>query len=170
MLVSIYTSEIKWKSNKIAGTIVFCVVIFFVAGQGYRSYRTISLNIPWNNRSTHVMVTDITQNLPPEGTIQPLLFTGMHKALVEMRLQPHTRFIYDFHFYHDVTHPYIRKLRHEFITALTNSPPSLILLQKASWPYKGYERIEKFPEFSLVLQRYDLVVENAAYRIYSYRG
>jgi len=168
MLASVYAAEIKLRSNKILGTIILCVVVFFIAGQGYRSYKAVSANILWKNKYKHALEVDILQHLPPEGTLQPLLFTGMHQALWEIRLKPLTRFIYDFHFYHDANHPYIQKIRREFIKAMTNQPPSLILLQRASFPSPLYERIDKFPEFSSLLQSYDLVVENEVYRIYQH--
>jgi hypothetical protein len=172
MLASVYAAEIKLKSNKILGILILCVIIFFFAGQGYRSYKAISADIHWRNKYTDMMQGEIAQHLPPNGNLQPLLLNGigMHRALQEMRLRPPNRFIYDFYFYHDVDHPYIQELRREFITAITSDPPALILLQRACFPYPVYERIEKFPEFSRFLEHYDIVSDHFEYRLYKYRG
>jgi len=170
MLAAVYTVEIKLRANKLLEIIILCTVVFFIAGQGCRSYTAIAANRPWRNKFKDVMQVEIAQNLPPGGALQPLLLNGMHRALQEMGLLPPNRFIYDFPFYHDADHPYIQELRREFIAALNKKPPALILLARACFPCPVYERIEKFPEFSRFLQRYDIVSEHVDYRLYKYRG
>jgi len=38
-----------------------------------------------------------------------------------------TPFMYDFHFYHHVQHPYVQGLRRQFVEALRASPPRFIV-------------------------------------------
>jgi len=69
---------------------------------------------------------------------------GIH-ALLRLRAVQPTRFIYDFHFYHDVETRTVRRLREEFLAGFDAHPPKFVLLFERGWPAGGYERVETFP-------------------------
>lgn len=94
---------------------------------------------------------------------------GIH-ALLRLQVRQPTRFIYDFHFFHDVGHPRIEALRAEFISGLQAGSPAAIVILRNSWPDLGYERLAGFAELqTLLVERYQLAVERGEYRIYERR-
>jgi len=72
---------------------------------------------------------------------------GIH-ALLRLGVAEPTRFIYDFHFFHDTDAPEIRALRAELIRDLAARPPRVIMLFRRGWPTGGYERFATFPELA----------------------
>jgi hypothetical protein len=81
-----------------------------------------------------------------------------------------TRFLYDFHFFHDEDSPVVQGLRAEFIRQLDARPPRVIVLFERGWPVGGYERVERFPALAARLrERYETAVTRADYRLYAKR-
>ncbi|MGH7384691.1 MAG: glycosyltransferase family 39 protein [Candidatus Rokuibacteriota bacterium] len=120
-------------------------------------------------------VTAITRDLQPlaspGATVQVMDTTsgGIH-ALLRLGLKQPTRFIYDFHLFHDVDDPRIEALRAEFLGALGAGPPAAILVLEESWPVPGYGRLDTFPALRRRLeQSYLPAVDGAGYRIYAKR-
>ena len=102
------------------------------------------------------------------GTVQVLDTTegGIH-VLFRLRARQPSRFLYDFHLYHDVAHPYVRGLRAELMDALRTRSPAAVVLFERGWPAGGYERVEAFPELQRWLSKeYRLAEESDGYRIY----
>ena len=93
---------------------------------------------------------------------------GIH-ALLRLRLREPTRFVYDFHFFHDTEQPTIRALRAELVRGLEARPPRLIVVFETGWPAGGYERLESFAALRERLAGYDLVRPGPGYRIYAQR-
>lgn len=105
------------------------------------------------------------------GTVQVLDTTegGVH-ALLRVRARQPTRFIYDFHFHHDVDHPYVRRLRDELMGALRARPPEAVVVFERGWPVGGYERTSGFTELERWLQEgYRLAEEGDGYRLHARR-
>ena len=102
------------------------------------------------------------------GTVQVLDTTegGIH-ALFRLRVWQPSRFLYDFHFHHDVGHPYVRRLRAELMGALQTRPPVAVVVFEQGWPAGGYERLAGFPELQRWLSEgYRLAEESDGYRLY----
>ena len=102
------------------------------------------------------------------GTVQVLDTTegGIH-ALLRLRARQPSRFIYDFHFQHDIDHPYVRRLRGELMIALRARPPAAVALLEPGWPAGGYERLARFSELQQWLfEGYGLAEEGDGYRLY----
>jgi hypothetical protein len=102
------------------------------------------------------------------GTVQVLDTTegGIH-ALLRLRARQPSRFLYDFHFRHDVGHPYVIRLRSELMQALRAEPPAAVVILERGWPAGGYERLAGFPELQRWLREgYDLVEEDDGFRVY----
>jgi hypothetical protein len=102
------------------------------------------------------------------GTVQVLDTTGggVH-ALFRLHARQPSRFLYDFHFHHDVDHPYVRRLRVELMDALKMRPPAGVVIFEEGWPAGGYERVAAFPELERWLREgHRLVEEGDGYRLY----
>jgi hypothetical protein len=122
-------------------------------------------------RTVRLVVADVGARLAPGDTVQVLDTTegGIH-ALLRLGVREPTRFLYDFHFFHDETAPKIRALRAELIRDLDARPPRVIVLFERGWPAGGYERLERFPALAERLRdRYELVLTRPAYRLYAKR-
>jgi hypothetical protein len=118
----------------------------------------------------HRLADEIAARLHPGDTVQVLDTTsgGIH-ALLRLGVREPTRFLYDFHFFHDTEQAAIRTLRAELIHDLDARPPRLIVMFEQGWPTGGWERLERFPELAERLTRYDLVQPGPGYRIYAQR-
>src|SRR5262249_43154624 len=106
------------------------------------------------------------------GTVQILDTTagGAHALLLAGARQP-SRFLYDFHFYHDLEAPYVRRLRAELLASLRARPPAAVVLFERGWPSGGYERLERFPELRLWLDEgYAVRLAGDGFRLYAARG
>jgi hypothetical protein len=96
------------------------------------------------------LVSEVTRDLgalAPGEAVQVLDTTGggLHALLRLGAVQP-TRFLYDFHFFHDEATAEIRALRAELVRDLAAHPPRFIVLFDRGWPAGGPERIARFPE------------------------
>jgi len=116
------------------------------------------------------LAAELGPMLGPGDTVQVLDTTegGIH-ALLRLGVRQPTRFIYDFHFFHDTDRPVIQALRRELIRELDAHPPALIVVFERGWPHGGYERLDAFPELAARLARYDLVLAGPGYRIHAQR-
>jgi hypothetical protein len=116
------------------------------------------------------LAAELAPMLAPGETVQVLDTTdaGVH-ALLRLHARQPSRFLYDFHFFHDTGEPTIRALRAELIRALDARPPALIVVFERGWPAGGYERFDTFPELAERLARYDLVHAGPGYRIHAQR-
>lgn len=102
------------------------------------------------------------------GTVQVLDTAegGIH-ALLRLGGRQPSRFLYDFPFYNDVSHPYVHRLRSELMEALQAHPPAAVVLLERGWPAGGYERVAQFPELERwLLNDYRLSEEGDGYRLY----
>ena len=123
----------------------------------------------WARRATvHAVEVDLRARLAPGDTVQVLDTTegGIH-ALFRLGVREPTRFIYDFHFFHDEDTPVVQALRKEFVVDLDRHPPRVIVLFERGWPAGGYDRVERFPALAERLrERYQAPLPRAGYRIY----
>jgi hypothetical protein len=118
------------------------------------------------------LTRDLAPLVPAGATVQVLDTTagGIH-ALLRLGLRQPTRFIYDFHFFHDVDDPRIRALRAELVAGLATGRPAAVVVLEESWPDRGYERLAAFPELQRMLEAsYTLAVTGSGYRIYAKRS
>lgn len=109
--------------------------------------------------------------LGPAERVQVLDTTagGVH-ALLRLRRPPPTRFVYDFHFFHDEDSPYVRALRAELIGAMVSRPPRYVVLFREGWPAGGEKRVERFPALArLLAEAYEARQVRPAYVVYEQR-
>ncbi len=123
-------------------------------------------------RRVAVITRDLGPLVSAGGTAQVLDVTegGIH-ALLRLGLRQPTRFLYDFHFFHDETAPRIQALRAELVKGLERGRPAAVVVLRDSWLERGYDRLDRFPELRNLLARdYTLAVTGADYRIYAKRS
>jgi hypothetical protein len=129
---------------------------------------------PWlaeKERRVAAVVRDLEPRLRPGDRVQVMDTTagGIH-ALLRLRTAEPTRFIYDFHFFHDVERPIIQRFRAEFVRDLRARPPRAIVVFEEGWPQGGYERLATFPALGTLLDHdYELDGHGPGYRIYAKR-
>jgi hypothetical protein len=111
--------------------------------------------------------------MQPGDTVQPLDWAGGAVHGMLMAGAPlGTRFMYDFHFYHHVSKPYIRTLRREFVAELAAKPPRFVVAipEHRAWPH-GADTTREFPELNALLEnQYTIVEDGGAYRILERRA
>jgi hypothetical protein len=119
-------------------------------------------------RRVSAVVADLDGRIAPEDFVQVLDTTegGIHALLRLHAVQP-TRFIYDFHFYHDVHTRAIQRLRDEFLTSFDAHPPKFVVLFEWSWRGGGYERVDDFPGLRLRLSAYRVDRRRDGYIVYA---
>jgi hypothetical protein len=130
---------------------------------------------PWiaaKSARVRAIVSDLRGRLGPADTVQVLdTSEGGIDALYVLGVREPTRFIYDFHFFHDEGQPVIRRLRAELLAALAAHPPAFVVLLERGWPAGGYERLARFPALARwIAADYRLDREGDGYRIYAKRA
>jgi hypothetical protein len=113
----------------------------------------------------------LSRQLRPGDTVQMLdTSDGGAHALLRLRVRQPTRFLYDFHFFHDVETSVVRALRAELIRGLDARPPRFVVLFEQGWPTGSYDRIQAFPELAERLaNRYDMLDAFSGFRVYAKR-
>ena len=111
----------------------------------------------------------LKNNLRPGDTVQPLDWSGgsLH-AMLLAKADLATRFMYDYHFYHHVSSPYIQGLRRTFISQLHDAIPRFIIAVNTNKPsVSGVDTTNEFPELSQFLYScYSMAYEGSGYYIY----
>jgi hypothetical protein len=129
---------------------------------------------PWARdkvRRVEAVVRDLAPLLGAGDTVQVLDTTdgGLH-ALLRLRVRQPTRFLYDFHFFHDITTPTVRALRAELMRDLRAHPPRAVAIFERGWPRGGYERLDGFPELvGFLNDAYQLAARGDGYVIHAQR-
>jgi hypothetical protein len=168
------TAAARWRAalvlRRAAALVVVAAVVVTLGAKGVDA-----MDAPWiaeKARRVAALARDLQPLAPPGATVQVMDVTegGIH-ALLELERRQPTRFIYDFHFFHDPTDPRIRALRSEFVTGLETGRPAAIVILKDSWNRPGYDRLRELPGLMPLLDRaYRLAVDGDGYRIYAKRA
>ncbi|UCG50535.1 MAG: hypothetical protein JSW58_10020 [Candidatus Latescibacterota bacterium] len=106
-------------------------------------------------------------HLMPDDRVQPLDWTsGAVHALLLSHARVATPFVYDFHFYHHVSDPYIQNLRRKFITLLEREKPRFLVLMSDKDRPIGEDTTTEFPELErFVDANYHVVLEGDGYAV-----
>lgn len=149
----------------------FCVMALMMGGQSLAAGLISNPFIVKKQALVHQLEQDLlVLPLKKTDTIQILDTAegGIH-ALLKLGRHLPTRFIYDFHFYHDIQSPIIQNFRHEFIQGLQKNPPHTMVLFHFHWlPPFDESRIQSFPELTdLLTTHYPRRLTRDDYTIYS---
>ena len=153
-----------------AAVVLFAATVLVLGAKGAQA-----MDVSWIDdkaRRVAALTADLAPRVPPGATVQVMDTTegGVH-ALLRLGVREPTRFIYDFHFFHDVGDPRIQALRGEFLTGLERGRPAAVVVMRDAWPRRGYERLGAFPALRDLLARdYMLTVDGDGYRIYAKRS
>jgi dolichyl-phosphate-mannose-protein mannosyltransferase len=159
--------SVRWSRAVASVVLVIAVALLGVKGVEAADARWIT------DKEARVssLVRDLTGLAGPGDSVQVMDVTegGLH-ALLRLHLRQPTRFLYDFHFFHDERDPRIQALRAEFAGDLERGRPAAIVVFRDTWRRQGYERLKDFPAVDRLLEReYTLAVEGDGYRIYAKR-
>lgn len=110
----------------------------------------------------------LKKNLKPGDKVQALDWVnGAIHGMLEAKAFTATRYLYDYHFYHHISHPFIKNLRHDFITKLKKAPPRFFIYVFLKSRVTGPDTSMEFPELGKFLfKNYKPVVKNPAYAIF----
>jgi hypothetical protein len=156
----------RWFGVPLAASLVLVAVLLAQRGVEAASAGWI--------RDKAALVSVLTRDLGalgPGDTVQVLDTTdgGLHALLRLGAVQP-TRFLYDFHFFHDEEAPAIRALRGELVRDLAAHPPRFVVLFDRGWPVGGPERIARFPALARWLEEgYRARPSRRGYTVYEKR-
>ena len=110
----------------------------------------------------------LESRLATGDTVQPLDWTGgsIH-AMLLAKARLATRFMYDYHFYHDVSNPFIQSLRNTFIEELYAEQPRFIIQVMTHKPWVfGVDTTREFPALEIFLaENYSPVFEGDGYTV-----
>jgi hypothetical protein len=158
--------------RRLVGVPLAASLAIIVLMLGFTGARTAEATWIWDKeRVVRLLTWDLQQLVHPGDTVQVFDTTdgGVH-ALLRLHLTEPSRFLYDFHFLHDIERPAIRALRSELVGALDRRPPRYVVLFRSGWPVSGYERIDRFPELARLLKaHYAIEVRRPTYVIYAKR-
>lgn len=149
-------------------TTVFIAFVFII----FISISPISLINPPSPKNGRVdeINSFLMDHKHPGDKVQPLDWTGgaIHAMLIS-NTQISTPFIYDFHFYHHISSPYIKNLRNKFISEMKETKPRfLIKIFDENKPWvSGSDTSREFLELDELLDNdYEVILNGNGYLIY----
>lgn len=139
--------------------VVVIIVTVFVSLQPllwscFREIRGRTLTFPRVERADEI-AQYLKSQLKPGDSVQPLDWTGgAHQALLMAEAKLATPYIYDYYFYHHISHPYIQLIRKRFIDALYREKPRFIIDILIKPRVKGKDTTDEFPALQSFIQDY----------------
>lgn len=103
----------------------------------------------------------------PGDRVQVLDTTEGAKAVaLRARLPSATRFVYDFHFFHDVGSPVNEELRAELIRSFDEAQPRFVIVSGSSWSHRrSFAALADFPELEDRLRAYSVLYDDGDLRL-----
>lgn len=113
----------------------------------------------------------LSERLEPGDTVAPLDWTeGAVHAMLLARAPLGVPFLYDFHFYHHVSSPYVQGLRQRLLARIERTPPRFIV-RVPQVAFAGRDTASDFSALMTVVEaRYTKVVEGRGYEIWQRRA
>jgi hypothetical protein len=126
---------------------------------------------PKDGRVDEIAAFLVAARLGPDDRVQPLDWTegALHGMLIAEALIA-TPYIYDYHFYHYVSNPYIHDLRRRLVSQLEANPPRFLIDVDDQLKPTGIDTTDSFPELeAFVSAHYIVALEGDDYRILELR-
>lgn len=122
-----------------------------------------------NGGQVDAMAAFLRERLQPGDTVQPLDWTaGAVHAMLIARARLATRFMYDYHFHHHVSEPFIQELRRRFLADFDAARPRFVIDwfgENKPWP-SGVDTDRTFPELESRLEAgYAVAANGVSWRI-----
>lgn len=124
-----------------------------------------SFDLPFDR--VQAIATYLQQHAEPGDTVMPLDWTeGAVHAMLIAQASPGIPFLYDFHFFHHVSSPYIQSLRRRLMTTIDRSPPRWIVrIDRAA--FAGPDAGTPFDELTRFIDHhYEKAVSRDGYEIW----
>lgn len=164
-----------------------CFLVCALVWSGFMTLQPLQLSKPWGFRAQlsglpapapkkgrvdEIAVFLQIADLKPGDRVQPLDWTeGAVHAMLIAGAQPATPYIYDYHFYHYVSDPYIQEIRRRYISRLQAKPPRFMIDVDDQLKPTGIDTTDTFPELDrFVVENYDVAMAGKGYRILELRG
>jgi hypothetical protein len=160
----------SWRFSRALASVVLVIAVALLGVKGVEA--ADARWIAGKEARVSSLARDLAGLVGPGASVQVMDVTegGVH-ALLRLHLRQPTRFLYDFHFFHDELDPRIQALRAEFAADLERGRPAAVVIFRETWRRQGYERLKGFPAVDRLLEReYRLAVEGDGYRIYAKRA
>ncbi len=111
-------------------------------------------------------------HMAPGDTVVPLdWIEGAQHAMLRAGARPGTSFVYDFHFDHHVSSPYIQALRARFVKELDERRPRFLIRIHRPDRFAGPDTSSSFPALEARLQsEYRQVLTDADYEVWERRA
>ena len=158
-----------WQGWVARAVLVVLLVHSTGATRGFRVFRDRRPDRVDKDRS-HEIAAYLGKHLEPGDRVQPLDWVTWNVAggLMRAHAEGATRFIYDFHFYHHVSDPFIQRVRQRFLTEMAQVRPRFVVEGGHKFPYfRGEDAARDFPELeALLASQYTVVVKADGYRIH----
>jgi hypothetical protein len=159
-----------WPAVPLAASLILAVALLGSKGAGSAAAAESGW-VSAKARRVSAVVEALKRYLEPGDRVQVLDTTdgGIH-ALLRLGIAQPTRFLYDFHFFHDTGTPVVRALRRELLRGLERRPPRCVVFFAGGWPTGGWERLSSFPELQrLLAARYREAVRGDGFIVYAKR-
>jgi hypothetical protein len=127
---------------------------------------------PKNGRVDEIAAFLLAANLGPDDRVQPLDWTegALHGMLIAKALIA-TPYIYDYHFYHYVSNPFIQHIRQRHVELLRSNPPRFLIDVDDQLKPTGIDTTDSFPELdAFVAENYSVALVGDNYRILELRA
>lgn len=145
-------TSVKQQALALAIFIFFLVIVIRPSYQTNQQLLNGPLPPPKGGRGDEV-AHYLQAHLQPGDTVQPLDWTNgaVHGMLIS-RAVVATPYIYDYHFYHHVSSPYIQHLRQDFINRLKEKNPRFIIEMQDVQKPRGPDTTRDFPALRMFIQ------------------
>lgn len=114
----------------------------------------------------------LVAHMAPGDTVVPLdWIEGAQHAMLRARARPGTAFVYDFHFDHHVSSPYIQALRARFVNELDERRPRFLIRIHRPNRFSGSDTSSSFPALETRMHAaYRRVLADADYEVWERRA
>jgi hypothetical protein len=163
------SGALTWGVGSVMGKLAFLLLLFLSLELAQLGAREAPAPIHYKNGAPEKIRKYLSENMQPGDTVQPLDWTlGAVHGMLLAKARLATRFMYDFHFYHHVSIPYIQGLRAEFMTQLVAAKPRYIVQMVGEgkpWP-RGNDSSRSFAELDqFLIEHYHVVSAEREYNI-----
>ncbi len=153
--------------RRLPALVVFVVLLLVMLrpDQGFRGLLETRDEV---SAPAHEIAAFLGARLEPGDRVQPMDWTksSVLYGLLMAEAPLATSFVYDFHFYHHVSSPYIGRLRRRFVEELDTSNARFVVRGKVGPFPKGRDTSRDFPQLRQLLRRkYRRVADSPAYVI-----
>ena len=122
---------------------------------------------PKNGRVDEIAAFLRAANLGPDDRVQPLDWTeGALHGMLNAKAVIASPYIYDYHFYHYVSNPFIQDIRRRHVELLRSNPPRFLIDVDDQLKPSGIDTTDSFPELeAFVEENYRMALVGDNYRI-----